>query len=226
MKKYTLAFDVYGTLINTSGVSIILEKIVGSKTEQFAQTWRTKQLEYSFRRGLMNQYVDFSQCTKEALEFACQKMQVILDASEKNSLMQVYTKLPIFDDVQESLEKLKKEGHHLYAFSNGSYQAIRILMENAQILSLLTGLVSVEKTRTFKPNPLVYAHFNQESHSEKNNSVLISSNSFDILGASAYGMNTVFLQRSAENILDKWEFGANITITNLNELSEALKKLA
>ena len=59
----TLAFDVYGTLIDTNGVLVLLEKIVGKKAKAFSQTWRDKQLEYSFRRGHMQNYVGFEVCT-------------------------------------------------------------------------------------------------------------------------------------------------------------------
>lgn len=45
----TLAFDVYGTLINTHGVVSALEELVGDKAKTFSSTWRDKQLEYSFR---------------------------------------------------------------------------------------------------------------------------------------------------------------------------------
>lgn len=225
MKKYTLALDVYGTLINTSGVLNALEELFGEKAEKINQIWREKQLEYSFRRALMNQYVDFSQCTQEALKFACQKTQINLHTSVTNELMQIYTQLPIFEDVKDSLVNLKNEGHHLFAFSNGSYQAIVTLMKNAQITDLFDGFVSVAKTKTFKPNPIVYAHFNQETHSKKENSVLISGNSFDIVGARAYGMKAVFLQRSPKNILDTWEFEPNASIKNLGELSRVVTEL-
>ena len=47
----TLAFDVYGTLINTHGVVSLLENMVGDNAHAFSTTWREKQLEYSFRRG-------------------------------------------------------------------------------------------------------------------------------------------------------------------------------
>jgi 2-haloacid dehalogenase len=45
--KQTLAFDVYGTLINTSGVFNSLELLIGEKAKPFMDTWRNKQLEYS-----------------------------------------------------------------------------------------------------------------------------------------------------------------------------------
>jgi len=47
----TLAFDVYGTLIDTHGLVSALEKMIGSGAEEFSRIWREKQLEYSFRRG-------------------------------------------------------------------------------------------------------------------------------------------------------------------------------
>jgi 2-haloacid dehalogenase len=34
----TLAFDVYGTLINTDGVQAELKQIIGEKAEEFSQT--------------------------------------------------------------------------------------------------------------------------------------------------------------------------------------------
>ena len=64
----TLAFDVYGTLINTHGVVSLLENMIGDNAHAFSTTWREKQLEYSFRRGLMQNYVLFSVCTEQALK--------------------------------------------------------------------------------------------------------------------------------------------------------------
>ena len=62
--KTTLAFDVYGTLIDTRGVLETLEKWLDTGDAlSVSKLWREKQLEYSFRRGLMRDYVDFSVCT-------------------------------------------------------------------------------------------------------------------------------------------------------------------
>ena len=59
----TLAFDVYGTLIDTHGVLAALEKLLGEQAKSFSNTWREKQLEYSFRKGLMQNYETFAVCT-------------------------------------------------------------------------------------------------------------------------------------------------------------------
>ena len=63
----TLAFDVYGTLVDPSGMAKYLTDDLGPKAAGFVNFWREKQLEYSFRRGLMRIYADFSICTSDAL---------------------------------------------------------------------------------------------------------------------------------------------------------------
>ncbi|WP_271767536.1 haloacid dehalogenase type II [Aquimarina algiphila] len=223
MTTYTLAFDVYGTLIDTSGIFHSLEKMVGKATKVFMNTWRLKQLEYSFRRGLMDDYVDFSICTREALEYTCLDLDIKLTLNQKISLMKEYTTLPIFPDVLDGLQLLKETGYKVYAFSNGSSLAIKNLIDTAQIATFFDGIVSVEATKTFKPSPVVYRHFNTQTNSTPDNSWLISSNSFDVIGAISYGMRSVWVQRSSTSIFDPWNISPTATITSIKDLNKVLK---
>ncbi len=216
--KYTLAFDVYGTLINTSGVFDSLERMIGEKAKLFVDTWRNKQLEYSFRRGLMNSYADFSICTENALEFCCKSLHVNLSTKQKNTLLEEYSILPAFPDVQKGLNELKESGHRLFAFSNGSAKAISKLLINANIINYFDGIVSVEGVQVFKPSPLVYEYFNRESNSTKSDSWLISSNPFDVIGAISYGMRSAWVQRSSESIFDPWGVEPTLTIDKITSL--------
>ena len=220
--KYTLAFDVYGTLINTSGIFNSLEKMIGDKAKSVMDTWRNKQLEYSFRRGLMNKFIDFSVCTKDALEFSCQTFKVNLSDAQKEALMNEYKVLPAFSDVKKGLQTLKKDGHKLYAFSNGSKNAVSNLLINAEIIDLFDGVVSVEDIKMFKPSPLVYKHFNDKTNSSKLDSWLISSNPFDVIGATAYGFRTAWVQRTQESIFDPWGIEPTTIINSIEELSTKL----
>ncbi len=43
---------------------------LGDKAEALASLWRTKQLEYTWLRGLMGRHADFWQVTGEALDYA------------------------------------------------------------------------------------------------------------------------------------------------------------
>lgn len=220
--KYTLAFDVYGTLINTSGVLHGLEKFLGQHAREFMELWRNKQLEYSFRRGLMGAYVDFSICTAQALEYCCLFHHIDLEKEQKEELMKAYSVLPAYDDVENALQALDKLDCTQYAFSNGSTAAVSGLLENAGISNLFHGIVSVEATRTFKPNPVVYRHFNEQTNSKKEQSCLISGNPFDVMGAISYGMHAIWVQRFADSIFDPWEYKPTTTIRQLGDLPSAL----
>ena len=197
--------------------------MIGEQAKPFMDTWRNKQLEYSFRRGLMNQFVDFSVCTKDALEYSCLFFKTKLTDAQKNALLNEYKVLPTFPDVKKGLQKLKEEGHKLYAFSNGSANAISNLLVNAKIIDLFDGVVSVEDVQVFKPSPKVYEHFNIKTNSTKETSWLISSNPFDVIGATSYGMKTAWLQRSSDAIFDPWNIEPTTIINTINELSIKLK---
>ena len=86
----TLAFDVYGTLIDTHGLVDQLSLHLGESATAFSQTWRDKQLEYSFRRGLMGHYDSFAVCTRQALDYSPSVFAAELSDDDKASLMKAY----------------------------------------------------------------------------------------------------------------------------------------
>lgn len=221
--KVTLAFDVYGTLINTSGVFESLNKLVAKQAEAFMATWRQKQLEYSFRRGLMDRHTDFSICTRDALSYCCSLYAVNLTSEQQDQLMKEYTVLPAFPDAKVCLEKCRNEGHKLYAFSNGSSKAVAQLLNQAGIHFLFDGIVSTEEVEMFKPSPLVYKHFIQTSESNPENTWLISGNTFDVMGAQSCGWKAAWIQRNPDNPFDPWNnYMPTATIQSLAELPGVL----
>jgi 2-haloacid dehalogenase len=218
----TLAFDVYGTLIDTQGVVSKLQELVGDKAASFSQTWRDKQLEYTFRRGLMQNYQDFSVCTSNALDYTCSFYKEHLSKQQRIVLLDVYRTLPAFNDVQQGLTQLKKAGYRLYAFSNGSADAVETLLVAAGIRKLFLGVISTNDIQSFKPNPAVYRHFLKESNTSANQAWLVSSNSFDVIGAISAGMNAAWVQRSQGAIFDPWGIEPTITVASILELNEKL----
>lgn len=221
----TLAFDVYGTLIDTHGVVIALEKYLGEKALDFSQTWREKQLEYSFRRGLMQNYENFAVCTSNALDYTCSFFKTPLNQEDKEKLLEVYKVLPAFNDVREGLTLAQKAGFRLFAFSNGSTEAIEMLLTTAGIRGFFLGVVSVDDLKSFKPNPAVYSHFLRKSGATGAEAWLISSNPFDVIGALSAGMRGAWVQRSQEAIFDPWGIEPTITVPGLTELTERISNI-
>lgn len=218
----TIAFDVYGTLIDTAGVVVALKKLIGDRAESFSNLWRTKQLEYSFRRGLMQNYRDFSECTRHALEFCCRTYQVELSDKVRRELLEGYRFLPAFADAEPGLVRLRSSGCRLFAFSNGKPDDVRNLLEHARIDHLLEGVVSTDEIKSFKPNPAVYAHFLRRSGAWGGDAWLVSGNPFDVIGAISAGMQGAWVRRSHTTVFDPWEIQPSVTVSNLVELGDRL----
>ena len=218
----TLAFDVYGTLIDTHGVVAKLGELVGDRARDFSSTWRDKQLEYSFRRGLMQNYENFAVCTRDALDYTCRRYAVEMTAGQKQALLDIYRELPAFDDVDDALNDLAARGCRLYAFSNGSADAVETLLSAAGIRDRFLGVVSCDDIRSFKPNPAVYAHFLRKAEVAGGTAWLISGNPFDVIGAISAGMRAAWVRRSDESIFDPWGIEPTVTITSLSELADAV----
>ena len=218
--KPTLAFDIYGTLIDTAGVTALLQTMVGDKAILFSNTWRDKQLEYSFRHGLMDDYVEFSTCTRQALHYTNALLATQLDETALQQLMQQYTVLPAFSDVRPTLEALKAQGIKICAFSNGTRAGVETLLNNAQISDYFADIISVDEVKTFKPSPIVYDLCLQRSGVDKEHCWLVSGNAFDILGAQKFGLKTAWVKREVNKVFDPWGHEPDQIITDLTQLGE------
>ena len=218
----TIAFDVYGTLIDTAGIVTALKKLVGDQAEPFSDLWRAKQLEYSFRRGLMQNYRDFSICTSHALDFCCETLHADMSSEERGSLLEAYRYLPAFADAEQGLERLKAAGCQLYAFSNGKPDDVRNLLQHARIDQYLESVVSTDEIKSFKPNPAVYTHFLRQANTCGSEAWLISGNPFDVIGAISAGMRGAWVKRTPQAVFDPWEIQPTITVGSIVELCDVL----
>jgi len=214
----TLALDIYGTLIDPLAVKTALVAHIGNDAGAFAETWRAKQLEYSFRRGLMGAYRDFSHVTRAALDFACETYGAELPDHERNALMTHYRALDAFPDVAPALAILQQEGAALHAFSNGVAGDIVALLDHAGLDDRISSIVSADEVQTFKPDPRFYAHFLERTGATAATTWLVSSNPFDVIGAAACGWRTVWVKRNAQAVFDPWDHVPTTVISDLMEL--------
>lgn len=219
----TLAFDVYATLINTYGMVDLLQRYIGEeKAMPFATLWRDKQLEYSFRRSMMNRYEPFYTCTSNALDYCIEAFAVTITRDQHFSLIKRYQNLPVFKDVAAALESMSERSDlNLYALTNGPYEDVVKLFEDNNINQFFKDIISVDEIKKYKPDPAVYRHFLERTGSRVDDSWLISGNGFDVIGARSFGMNGVWIKRADQQIIDTWGPRPTHTIQSMHEL-EAL----
>jgi 2-haloacid dehalogenase len=218
----TLAFDVYGTLVDPFAMAKHLALDVGTNADDFANLWRDKQLEYSFRRGLMGNYADFSVCTSDALNFTCQHFKAAISPERRSVLLRLYQHLPRFDDVIPALHSLHG-AFRLFAFSNGKRTDIDAVLSNANMLHYFQGIVTADDVRSFKPDPAVYSYARRVTGAWSSPFWLVSSNPWDVIGARSAGLASAWVRRSEEKIYDTWGIEPNITVRSLIDLPTALE---
>jgi 2-haloacid dehalogenase len=218
-----LAFDVYGTLIDPLSMEEHLRAAFGEKAREASELWRSRQIEYSFRRALMKKYRNFDACTAQALLYVSAHFGISLSEEAQSALLSKYQELPAYPDAAAALDELALRGFTIAACSNGTESAVRGLLDLAGVLARFSKIVSVDAIRTFKPDPAVYEHLLGELRARRDMVWLISSNPFDVIGAKACGLHTVWVQRDPKRVFDPWEFEPDFVVHGLAELPEKLR---
>jgi 2-haloacid dehalogenase len=216
-----LAFDMYGTLVDPVGIRTQLQRYLSDEALNVAKVWRRKQLEYTFLLTMMEQYEDFEQVTRKALDYALATGDQQLNQDQKDTLIAQYNDLERFDDVQPGLQRLKKAGYEMVVFSNGAPHMLEALMDAAELRSYFQGYVSVDEVKVYKPSPKVYQHVAHRLGRAVGEVRLVSSNPFDDIGAEAAGMRAAWVDRSG-GLFDTLGEPPEIVVGTLTELADAL----
>jgi len=187
-------FDAYGTLFDVhSAVGSLADK-VGPAHADLSAIWRTKQLEYTWLRSLMKQYVDFWQVTGDALDYAMESLN-IKNESLHAELMQAYLKLSTFPEVKDILTLLKSFDIPTAILTNGSVAMIDAAVKSAGLESLIDHKLSVDSLSIYKPDPAVYQLAVDALGIPAQNIAFQSSNAWDASGAATFGMQVAWINR-------------------------------
>ena len=187
-------FDAYGTLFDVNSACRELSKEVGHNWESLASLWRLRQVEYTWLRNSMNEYIDFWQITSDALDYAMETLE-IENIKLKQDLLALYLKLEAYPEVKDLLKKLKQKGFKTGILSNGSIKMLNSAVDNANIRDLLDEILSVEECEIYKPSKKVYDLVEKNIKVKKENVMFFSSNAWDMHAASNYGFNTIWVNR-------------------------------
>jgi 2-haloacid dehalogenase len=220
-KIKAVVFDAYVTLFDVYSVARLCNELFPEQGQALSQLWRAKQLEYSWLLSLMDQYEDFWQVTEKALRFACRVLQLHHNSAQLARLMEAYLHLAPYPEVHQALAALTD--YPLAILSNGSPQMLAAVVSNADLQETFTHILSVDEVKIYKPNPQVYQLAVEKLGLEASSIGFVSSNSFDIIGATAFGFCTYWVNR-AINPLDELGFIPDMIIGKLTDLPDSLKQ--
>ena len=214
-----IIFDAYGTLFDVNSAAEKCKNKIGEKWENFANYWRTTQLEYTWLRSLMNRHKDFWSITEDSLDKSIDAFQI--DKSMRSELLNLYKILSPYPEVKETLEILKEKKYKLAILSNGTPKLLNELVKSNNLENLFDDIFSIEEVGIFKPNSKVYDIPIKKYKVSKEEIAFLSANTWDVSGGGNYGYNSIWVNRN-NNIFDKLDYKPNKEIKNLNFLNKFL----
>ena len=191
--KYCV-FDAYGTLFDVHSAVGRHQVELDEKAGAVSQTWRTKQLEYTWLRSLMQRYVNFWQVTQDGLDYALDAHGVE-NPELREKLLQAYHELACYPEVPDTLKQLRQRGHGTAILSNGTVEMLASGVRNSQLEDLLDAVLSVEEIGVFKPGPRVYQFALERIGVSAPEVLFFSSNAWDMAGAASFGFQAVRVNR-------------------------------
>ena len=215
-----IIFDEYGTLFDVNSAAEKCKNKIGKKWEDFANHWRTTQLEYTWLRSLMNRHKDFWQVTEDSLKKSMEAYKI--DTSMKNELLNLYKVLSPFEEVLETLKSLKKQEYKLAILSNGTPNLLDNLVKKNNLEIFFDDIFSIEEVGVYKPDAKVYDIPIKKYGIKKNEVIFLSSNTWDVSGGGNYGYETIWVNRNSD-VFDYLDFKPKNQINSLKGLLDIIK---
>jgi 2-haloacid dehalogenase len=187
-------FDAYGTLFDVHAAIGRHRAAAGPDADRFSEVWRSKQLEYTWTLTLAGRYVDFWTLTERALDYALARVPSV-DRALRAALLDCYVKLDAFPDARTALAALKAKGLRTAILSNGNPKMLEGAVKAANLGADLDAVLSVDSIRLYKPRPEVYRLVNGAFQVAPADVAFVSSNRWDVMGATAFGFRCVWVNR-------------------------------
>ena len=196
-----LTFDLFGTVMDIRGSTLpatgaYLEKKNSTlKPEQFWDIFRVRQrLEQYQENILMLGHAGYRQAVRRAFIHTSRLMDIEPSEEDVKEYLGAWDGLQPFPEVIEGLERLKGK-YKLVVLSNGEPSFLKHLADD-NLKWEFDDIISVQTVGVFKPSPAVYRKAASILELETGQCLMVSSNSFDYVGARACSFRAAFVNRN------------------------------
>lgn len=198
-----VVFDAYGTLFDVYSIAALAERLYPGQGAAIATHWRDKQVEYTRLIALSDPhgaagsryYQSFWDITRAALRYTLQRLALAQSAAHEDALMDQYAELAPFAENREVLQGLKARGLATAILSNGNAAMLASAVRSAGLAPLLDQVLSVDTVRSFKTTPASYGLVGTAFGLPLHETLFVSSNAWDALGATWFGFRTLWVNR-------------------------------
>ena len=197
-----LTFDLFGTVLDLGGslTPYIAEFIRGRGAEDdleasaFWAELRHRQRIEQYQDSLVELgHSGYLETAQKAFVYVAKLYGLPPTDDEVEAFMAGWQQLSPFADCLPALERMAST-YKLVALSNGNPWFLDHLVEN-RIKFDFDDIISVEVAGAFKPHPGVYRSAARILDMEPGELIMVSSNSFDVMGARTCGLRGIYVNR-------------------------------
>ena len=221
-----LTFDLFGTVLDLGGsltpfiARFLQGKGASASPQRFWDQWRARQrIEQHQDTILMLGHSGYLETSRRALVYTLALNGIETPTTEVMEFMQAWQELAPFPEVLPSLERLKTP-FRLVALSNGDPEYLDHLVRN-RIRWDFDEVISVQVVGAFKPHPGVYRRAAAILGLEVGRCLMVSANSFDVMGARACGYRGAYVNRYQLPYEDT-PYQPDVTISDFTGLADQL----
>jgi len=223
---HTLTFDAFGTILDLGGSHAPrLREFLSAKSsnltaEDLWAGWRYRQRieQYQDNQFCAGHY-GYLDSSRRALIYTLRSAKLPFGDEDITRIMSGWQELNPFPDVVPGLQRLRSK-FKLVVLSNGERDFLAHLVKN-RIRFDFDGVISVQDVGVFKPNPQVYRYAARVLKAEPGELLMVSSNSFDVVGARVSGFRGAYVNRY-DLPYDETPYGFDIEARDFMDLAGQL----
>jgi 2-haloacid dehalogenase len=222
-----LTFDLFGTVLDLGG-SLTPAIDAWLRENNFADVdaaavwgeWRYRQRIEQYQDNIVAMgHSGYLPVARRAGVYVLQQFGINPSGGQVDRLMAAWQQLKPFDDVLPAMKRLAAR-YKLVALSNGERTFLDHLVRN-RIGWNFDAVISVEEVGAFKPHPGVYRKGAALLGLEVGQCLMVSANSFDVMGARMCGLRGAFVNRY-ELPYEDTPFQPDVTVGDFTALADAL----
>lgn len=221
-----LTFDLFGTILDLGGsltpyiAKFLQQKGSSVDPAHFWAQWRARQrIEQYQDTILMLGHSGYQEVARRGFVYTLGLNNVAATPDEVVEFMQAWQQLSPFPEVVPALERLTSR-YKLVILSNGEPDFLAHLAQN-RVQWPFDHIFSVNTVGAFKPHPGVYRRAAQSLNLEVGECLMVSANSFDVMGARACGYRAAFVNRYTLPYEDS-VYQPDVTVADFTGLTDAL----
>jgi len=196
-----LTFDVFGTILDLGGSltpfiseSLDAHAAADVSADEFWEQWRYRQRIEQYQDTIMMLgHSGYLETVRRALHYKLRRNSIDVLPDTVKACMRGWQQLSPFPEVLAELSRLRSR-YQLVVLSNGDPSFLDYLVKE-RVGWEFDDVISVTSVGAFKPHPAVYRAAAGQLGLEVNECLMVSANSFDIVGARACGYRGAFVNR-------------------------------